>query len=80
MIKWVKAANDADLHLSAVTLGEIQAGIELTRDQDPVKADEIEDWANQVAGVVNILPMDAPRADYGLSSCITDPMRFTRTP
>ena len=28
--------------LASVTLGEIQAGIELTRDQDPAKAAEIE--------------------------------------
>jgi hypothetical protein len=27
-----------------VTLGEIQAGIERTREQDPAKASEIEDW------------------------------------
>ncbi len=59
VVKWVRAADDADLHLSAVTLGEIQAGIELTRDQDPIKAAEIEHWADQVASVFNILPMDA---------------------
>jgi hypothetical protein len=27
-----------------VTLGEIQAGIERTREQDPAKASEIEAW------------------------------------
>jgi predicted nucleic acid-binding protein len=41
-----------------VTLAEIQAGIELTRDQDPNKADEIEHWQNPLAGAYNILPMD----------------------
>ena len=45
--------------MSAVTLGEIQAGIELTRDQDAVKADEIEQWADRVAASYNVLPMDA---------------------
>ena len=50
---------DADLHLSAVTVGEIQAGIEITRDQDPEKAAEIEAWLDQVAEAYNILPMDA---------------------
>jgi predicted nucleic acid-binding protein len=44
---------------SAVTLGEIQAGIELTRDQDAAKADEIEQWADRVAATYNVLPMDA---------------------
>jgi predicted nucleic acid-binding protein len=43
-----------------VTLGEIQAGIELTREQDPEKAAEIEAWADQIADTWNVLPMDAP--------------------
>jgi predicted nucleic acid-binding protein len=46
------------LHLSAVTLGEIQAGIEITREQDPHKAAEIEAWADRVAATWNILAMD----------------------
>jgi predicted nucleic acid-binding protein len=55
----LKSIRDRDLHLSAVTLGEIQAGIELTREQDPAKAAEIESWADQVAAAWNVLPMDA---------------------
>lgn len=58
MIAWLEAVPDDELHLSAVTLGEIQAGIELTRDSDPHKADEIEAWANLVAMAYNVLPMD----------------------
>ncbi len=34
VVAWVRTVDDADLHLLAVTLGEIQAGIELARDQD----------------------------------------------
>lgn len=59
VLAWVRSVDDADLHLSAVTIGEIQAGIELTRDQDPAKATEIETWLDQVARTYNILPMDA---------------------
>jgi len=59
VVAWFESIADSDLHLSAVTLGEIQAGIELTRDQDPVKADEIEAWADLVAASYNVLPMDA---------------------
>jgi predicted nucleic acid-binding protein len=59
VLAWINAVDDADLHLSAVTLGEIQAGIELTRDQDLDKANDIESWLNQLAGAYNILPMDA---------------------
>jgi len=59
VIAWLRTLNDRDLHISAVTLGEIQAGIEITREQDPAKATEIEAWADQVAGLWNILPMEA---------------------
>lgn len=59
VVAWLESVADNDLHLSAVTLGEIQAGIELTRDQDPAKAEEIEQWADQVAALYNVLPMDA---------------------
>ena len=59
VVAWLESVADADLHLSAVTLGEIQAGIELARDQDAAKADEIEHWADQVAASYNVLPMDA---------------------
>ncbi len=59
VVAWVEAVAEEDLHLSAVTLGEIQAGIEITREQDPVKADEIEAWVDEVAGTWNVLPLDA---------------------
>jgi predicted nucleic acid-binding protein len=59
VLAWIRAIPDADLYLSAVTLGEIQAGIEITREQDPAKAAELDTWANQVASVYNVLPMDA---------------------
>lgn len=59
MLAWLESIDDARLYLSAVTLGEIQAGIELTREQDPDKANEIEAWLELVAGVYNVLPMDA---------------------
>lgn len=42
-----------------MTIAEIQAGIEITRDQDPSKAVEIEAWLELVAGSYNVLPMDA---------------------
>lgn len=48
------------LLLATVTLGEIQAGIELTREQDAGKAKEIEVWLDFVADSYNALPMDGP--------------------
>lgn len=59
VVAWLESMDDAQLHLSAVTIGEIQAGIELTREQDPGKAKEIEAWLELVAGAYNVLPMDA---------------------
>ena len=59
VVAWLEGVDDSDLHISAVTLGEIQAGIELTREQDATKAAEIEAWADQVAAACNVLPMDA---------------------
>ncbi len=58
VVAWLRSTQDADLHVSAVTLGEIQAGVELTRDQDAAKAAEIETWLGLVAQSYNVLPMD----------------------
>ena len=58
VIAWLQGVSDADLHLASVTIGEIQAGVELTREQDPTKAAEIEQWLVQVSCTYNILPMD----------------------
>ena len=59
VLQWLQDTADADLHLSAVTIGEIQAGIELTREQDAAKATEIEQWLALVAQSYNVLSMDA---------------------
>ncbi len=59
VVAWIASLDDAQLYVSAVTLGEIQAGIELTREQDPEKASEIEAWLELLAGAYNVLPMDA---------------------
>lgn len=59
VLAWLEAIADEDLFLSAVTLGEIQAGIEITREQDAQKAVAIEAWLDQVAGIYNVLSMDA---------------------
>ena len=60
VLAWINSVDEADLHLSAVTLGEIQAGIETTRDQDSAKATEIERWLDLMASAYNVLPMDGP--------------------
>jgi predicted nucleic acid-binding protein len=59
VVAWLNAVDDAQLFVSAVTIGEIQAGIEMTREQHATKASEIEAWLEQVAAAYNVLPMDA---------------------
>ena len=58
VVAWVRTIADEHLHLSAVTLGELQAGVEITREQDPGKAAEIEAWIDRLAGLYNVLPVD----------------------
>lgn len=59
VVQWLQEVADTDLHISAVMIGEIQAGIELMREQDEAKAVEIEQWLELVSGSFNVIPMDA---------------------
>jgi len=59
VVAWLETVPETDIYISAVTIGEIQAGIEITREQDANKAAEIEAWLDQVAAAYNVLPMDA---------------------
>jgi predicted nucleic acid-binding protein len=58
VVAWVQAIPDEHLHVSAVTLGELQAGVEITRERDSDKAAEIEAWIGRVANSYNVLPLD----------------------
>lgn len=59
VVAWLQSVDDRDLFLSAVTIGEIQAGIELTRVQDDEKAQQLSTWLDQLANNYNVLPMTA---------------------
>ena len=59
VLAWFESTQDKDLHLSALTLGELQAGVEITRSQDPAKAAEIEAWIDRVAETWSVLALDA---------------------
>jgi predicted nucleic acid-binding protein len=58
VVAWLRDLRDDQIFLSAVTMGELQTGIEMTRRQDPPKAAEIEAWVEQVADSYQVLPMD----------------------
>lgn len=59
VVAWLEQRADSELHISALTIGELQAGVELTRENDPEKAEAIELWIDAVAATYNVLPMDA---------------------
>jgi hypothetical protein len=58
-MQWLGGMELGSAFLSAVTLGELQVGIEKTRRHDQMKAQEIERWVDQLAEVYEVLPMDA---------------------
>ena len=60
VLQWLSEVDEMDLHLSAVTLAEIQKGIEITRDQETAKAAEIEAWLDLLAQSYNVIAMDGP--------------------
>lgn len=59
VVQWVEETSPDALFISAVTVGEIQSGIEITREQDPAKADELEEWLARLIASHEVLPMDA---------------------
>lgn len=58
-LAWLQNLELEQVFFSAVTFGEIQNGVEITRQQDPVKANEIEVWAAQLERASQVLPMDS---------------------
>jgi len=59
VVAWLTMQATEKLFLSAVTIGELQAGIERTRRQDAAKAEGLEFWIDQLASSYQVLPMDA---------------------
>ena len=59
VLSWIDGVSHDQLHLSVVTVGEVQAGIELTREQDPAKAAELEEWVERILGTYAVLAVDA---------------------
>lgn len=58
VLAWLRDVEDKNIYLSAVTIGELQMGVEQTRRQDPAKASEIELWIDQLADSYQVLSMD----------------------
>ena len=60
VVAWMRDTPREVLHVSAVSAGEIQAGVEVTREQDPGRAEEIEAWLDMVLDSYEVLPADGP--------------------
>jgi predicted nucleic acid-binding protein len=58
VIAWIQSVPDNELFISALTLGELQAGAERTRRQDQNKAESIEAWIDQLSDSYEVIPMD----------------------
>ena len=59
VLAWILDVAEEDLHVCAVTIGEIQAGIEITREQDAMKAAELDAWLGRVLDTYQVLAVDA---------------------
>jgi hypothetical protein len=59
VLAWIQSEPDDQLFISALTLGELQAGAERTRKQDREKAEAIEAWIDQLSEAYEVIPMDA---------------------
>ena len=59
VVAWVSANDTTSLYLSAMTIAELQRGVEMTREQDAGKANEIETWLEQLMFTGQVLAMDA---------------------
>ena len=52
VLEWMRDVDRDCLYLAAVTLGELQAGVELTNEQDPLRAEQISEWVDTLGGHV----------------------------
>lgn len=59
VLEWFDAVDERHIFLSAVTMGEIQAGIENLRDRDAARAADLQRWADTVMQTHVVLLMDA---------------------
>ena len=60
VLNWIGGVPADRLFLSAVTVGEIQAGIEIARERDAATAEKLETRLDRVVSGYGVLPMEAP--------------------
>ena len=64
IVSWIRQQRSTDLHVSVVTVGEIERGIARQRSRDPAFADVLAAWLDALVGLYSerILPIDLPVA------------------
>jgi len=58
VLAWLEDADESQLFLSAMTIAEIQRGIERTREQDAPKAAQLDEWLNDLPTHFQVLSAD----------------------
>ena len=76
VLDWIADVPAEQLFVSAVMVGEIQAGIEITREQDKAKAEELEAWLDKVLVLSELRAFQARRqADSEAGPGLGDQLR-----
>ena len=58
VLAWIEGLREDQLYISAVTIGELQRGVERARSKDKTKALAIESWLDQLEVTSNVIPMN----------------------
>ncbi|WP_263357797.1 type II toxin-antitoxin system VapC family toxin [Acidicapsa ligni] len=58
VLAWIRTVPPEQLFLSAVTMGELQRGLESLYKKDVGKAQEIHQWVNRLAAIYEVIPAD----------------------
>ncbi|MGK6315988.1 type II toxin-antitoxin system VapC family toxin [Neorhizobium sp. DT-125] len=81
VLAWLASVPSSSLYFASISAGEIQAGIEMTRRNDPQKAEEIEQWLDAIIASVTCLDANADvfrewarlmhgRSDHMIEDCL----------
>ena len=63
VLAWLRSTRSGELQVSALTIGEIQKGVEHLRDRDPIRASSIESWLDEaVLQQFEVLAFDSAAA------------------
>ncbi|NLS04807.1 type II toxin-antitoxin system VapC family toxin [Rhizobium sp. P32RR-XVIII] len=56
---WLASVRNEDLAISSVSVGEIQRGVELMRERDSQRAEELAAWLDKLISSINVIALDA---------------------